>query len=231
VPAGETLFDCTALTPHTGGAFAPKGFQFTSSSGVDPSQNNFGNFLVPPGCALTQGYWKTHSEYGPAAHPDDTWDLITAAMTGAPGGDLGPDTEFFDSGLTWIQVFQTNPKGGNAWYILAHQYMAAVLNQLNGAGDVPLLAANLADAYTLLDYYDTQRNIPKNISNVLTSANDRGEAITIAGFLASYNEGQLGVPHCGESGFAGVGLSLNIVWPLALTPIAAAIMRRRRRAA
>ena len=231
VPVGETLFDCTTLTPHAGGTFAPKGFQFTASSGVNPSANNFGNFLVPPGCALTQGYWKTHSVYGPAAHPDDTWDLITAAMTGAPGLDLGPDTQFFDSGQTWIQVFKTNPKGGNAWYILAHQYMAAVLNQLNGAGDVPGLATNMANAYILLDYYDGQKNIPKNGSNVLTTAKDRDEAIAIAGFLASYNEGQLGVPHCGESGFAGVGLSLNVVWPIALAPIAASIMRRRRRRA
>ena len=159
---------------------------------------------MPPGCTLTQGYWKTHSTYGPAAHPDDTWDLITAAMTGATGGDLGPDTLFFDSGMTWIEVFKTNPKGGNAWYILAHQYMAAVLNQLNGAGSVPGLTGALADAYILLDAYDTAKNIPKDADNVLTSAKDRAEAIAIAGFLAQYNEGQLGVPHCGEEGFNGL---------------------------
>jgi hypothetical protein len=52
--------------------------------------------------------------------------------------------------------FDTNPKGGSAFYILAHQYMAAVLNQLNGASSVPGLAQTMADAYTLLDYCDTQ---------------------------------------------------------------------------
>ena len=39
------------------------------------------------GCTLTQGYWKTHSTYGPASKPDATWNLL-------PGG-LGPDTVFF----------------------------------------------------------------------------------------------------------------------------------------
>ncbi len=195
VPAGESVFDCTQLTPNSGGTFAAFGIQFTTTSGTDLTNNVFGNYLVPPGCTLTQGYWKTHSTYGPAAHPDDTWyDL--------PGG-LGPDTPFFDSGQTWYQVFNTTPKGGNAWYILAHQYMAAVLNQLNGAGDVPGLASALSDAATLLDNYDAQKNIPKKTDQVLTSAYDRDEALAIADFLTQYNEGQLGIPHCGESGFTG----------------------------
>ena len=231
VPASETVFDCTSLTPNSGGAFAPFGFRFTASSGTDQLSNNFGNFLVPPGCSLTQGYWKTHSIHGPAAHPDDTWNLITAAMTGAPGGDLGPDTQFFDSGMTWYEVFWTNPKGGNAWYILAHQYMAAVLNQLNGAGSPAGLAAALADAYVLLDHYDGTASIPKNGSQVLTSAKDRDEAIQIAGFLAAYNEGTLpGTSHCGEASFAGFKTgpaASGLFWPFALAPIVRLLKRRR----
>lgn len=78
--------------------------------------------------------------------------------------------------------------------------MAAVSNQLNGAASVPGMAQAMADAYTLLDYCDTQRTIPKNANSVLTPAKDRAGAIDIASFLASYNEGQLGVPHCGEDG-------------------------------
>jgi len=193
LPAGESVFDCTVLTPNGGGTFGAFGIQFTATSGASLENNLFGNFLVPPGCTLTQGYWKTHSEYGPAAHPDDTWDLLPD----------GPDTLFFDSGDTWYEVFWTNPKGGNAWYILAHQYMAAQLNLLNGAGMVPGLADALADAEALLNHYDTQQNIPKNADNVLTDAKDRAEAIAIADFLASYNEGFEGVPHCGEPGFTG----------------------------
>ena len=195
LPTGESVFDCTQLTPNSGGTFAAFGIQFTAMSGNDLTNNLFGNYLVPPGCTLTQGYWKTHSIYGPAAHPDDTWYLL-------PGG-LGPDTLFFDSTDTWYGVFNTSPKGGNAWYILAHQYMAAVLNQLNGAGDVPGLADALSDAVVLLDKYDLQENIPKKTDQVLTSAYDRDEALAIADFLTQYNEGQLGIPHCGEAAFPG----------------------------
>ena len=227
LPAGESVFDCTQLTPNGGGTFSAFGIHFTATSGATLTGNLFGNFLVPPGCSLTQGYWKTHSIYGPAAHPDDAWYLL---------GALGPDTPFFDTGDTWYEVFWTTPKGGNAYYILAHQYMAAILNQLNGAGNPAGLATNLANAEILLDYYDDppfNSNIPKNADNVLVlGTKDRAEAITIAGFLASYNEGTLpGTSHCGEENFAGfttiAGLSGGFVWPIALVPLASRLLRRR----
>ena len=75
-----------------------------------------------PGCTLTQGYWKTHSKYGPAPY-DATWALI------------GEDTTFFSSGKTWHQAIDTSSAGGNAYYILAHQYIAAKLN-LAGGGEL-----------------------------------------------------------------------------------------------
>ncbi|XYJ08576.1 hypothetical protein ACSUZJ_14280 [Telluria sp. B2] len=39
---------------------------------------------------------------------------------------------FFSSGLTWQQVLDS-PVRGNAYLILAHQYIAAVLNRAAGA--------------------------------------------------------------------------------------------------
>ena len=97
------------------------------------------------GCTLTQGYWKTHSTYGPASKPDATWNLL-------PGG-LGPDTVFFLSGDTWYEVFWTAP-AGNAYYNLAHQYMAARLNVLDGAS-ASLKSADgaIATATTLFETY------------------------------------------------------------------------------
>ena len=77
--------------------------------------------------------------------PDDTWDLITAAMTGAPGARVR-DTQFFAQRTDVVRGVLDEPEGRNAWYILAHQYMAAVLNQLNGAGSPAGLTAALADA-------------------------------------------------------------------------------------
>ena len=87
------------------------------------------------GCTLTQGYWKTHSTYGPASKPDATWNLL-------PGG-AGPDTVFFLSGASWYQVFWTAP-AGNQYYNLAHQYMAARLNVLDGASVPASVAAAIA---------------------------------------------------------------------------------------
>ena len=79
------------------------------------------------GCTLTQGYWKTHSQRGPAPY-DDNWANL---------GPLQQDTPFFTSGYTWYSLFWTPPAGGNAYIQLAHQYMAAKLNILNGASTTP----------------------------------------------------------------------------------------------
>ena len=199
-PAGESIFDCSTLT-STPVPYMHYGYQFAATSGAGFVNNIMGNYPVAPGCTLTQGYWKTHSTYGPAAHPDATWDQITAAMTGGSFGS-GPDSEFFTSGLTWYQVFTTNPKGGNAWYILAHQFMAAVLNQLDGAGDVPGLSTTLSQAYTILGNYATAKDIGKKDPN-------RDVAISLATFLNNYNNGLLGVPHCGEPGMTTYPMPLG----------------------
>ncbi|WP_170233691.1 hypothetical protein [Ornithinimicrobium humiphilum] len=58
------------------------------------------------GCTLTQGYWKTHSEKGPAPY-DETWAMLPN----------GADTTFFLSGKSWHEVFNTPPAGNS--YLLA----------------------------------------------------------------------------------------------------------------
>jgi hypothetical protein len=137
----------------------------------------------PQGCTLTQGYWKTHSVYGPAGPADPTWDELSA----------GPDTPFFISGQTWYEVFWTNPKGGNAYYILAHQYMAAVLNQLTGAASTSAVDAALAGAEA---YFSANGPTPKPADAL------RHQLIAWAGTLGDYNEGLIGPGHCDMDGFA-----------------------------
>lgn len=68
---------------------------------------------------LTQGYWKNHPENWPAP-PESLQGLVKY------------EDNFFYSGQNWMGVLQTQPKGGNAYYTLAHQYIAAVLNMYNG---------------------------------------------------------------------------------------------------
>jgi len=139
------------------------------------------------GCTLTQGYWKTHSVHGPARFPNDTWYLLPQVNNQS----LGPETPFFLSGQTWYQVFLTNP-AGNPYYVLAHQYMAAVLNKLAGA-DSTAADACLAFAVTFFNKYTPAQ------ANALRSTNaDRKQALNCAVTLDKYNNGIIGPGHCSE---------------------------------
>lgn len=128
------------------------------------------------GCTYTQGYWKTHSKYGPAPY-DATW------------AKIGENTLFFSSGQTWYAVFWTPPKGGNAYYILAHQYMAARLNVEAGASAPSQVSSAIAQATA----WFTGR------SSAAPKGPARDTAINLAGILAAYNEGSTGPGHCSVS--------------------------------
>ena len=67
----------------------------------------------PKGCVRTQGYWGNK--------PDVVW----------PKGH-SRDAQFFSSGLTWQEVLDS-PTRGDAYFILAHQTIAAMLNAASGA--------------------------------------------------------------------------------------------------
>jgi hypothetical protein len=139
------------------------------------------------GCTLTQGYWKTHSEFGPAPY-DETWGKLDANEDGDYEGASEP---FFDTGYTYYEIFQMAPKGGNAYIILAHQWIAAQLNTLNGA----YIPSDVLDAWNeaagLLTTYASELDIPKD-----TAPDDRARAIELAGILDMYNNGDIGPGYC-----------------------------------
>jgi uncharacterized repeat protein (TIGR01451 family) len=126
------------------------------------------------GCTLTQGYWKTHSSHGPAKKADATWAAVG-----------GPDAAFYLSGKTWYQAFWTAP-AGNAYYVLAHQFMAATLNVAAGASTTPGVDSALAAAQTFFSTY-TPANWPKAQKNTILSW---------ASTLDQYNNGLIGPGHC-----------------------------------
>lgn len=126
------------------------------------------------GCTLTQGYWKTHSIYGPAPY-DDTWALI------------GEDTPFFLSGKTYYEALWKQPKKGNPYWILAPQYIAAKLNVLNGASTTPEVDAALAWAETFFNTYTPDYSFSKALKKDVTY---------YAGILDDYNNGYIGPGHC-----------------------------------
>lgn len=136
--------------------------------------------VVPPSevCTLTLGYWKTHSEFGPAPY-DDTWALLPS----------GASTPFYLSGSTWLQVFNT-PPARNAYYQLAHQFMAASLNVLNGASP-SAVSSELSAAEALFNTYT-----PAQIAAEPKSSPLRAQMLTLASTLDNYNNGIIGPGHC-----------------------------------
>lgn len=144
------------------------GFKLISTNEEEPES----------GCTLTQGYWKTHSKYGPAPY-DPTWGL------------QGEDTPFFLSGKTWYEVMWTPPSGGNAYYSLAHQYIAAQLNFLNGASSTPEVTDAINAATTLFNTYTPAQwsSLPKSVKNQFKS---------LANILDQYNNGIIGPGHCDD---------------------------------
>lgn len=133
------------------------------------------------GCNLTPGYWKTHSDRGPAPY-DDAWALLAN----------DEDTAFFGSGKTYYQALWTAP-GGNAYYILAHAYIAAQLNQLNGASIPTNVLTAFNSATTLFNGYT-----PAAVAALRGNSPVRAQFISLAGILDAYNNGITGPGHCSE---------------------------------
>lgn len=162
----------------------------TNDNGVTGSDSWTVDVSVPcaGGCTLTPGYWKTHSHHGPAPE-DDAWFLL-----GDKDGDAlseGADETFFypKNNQTYYQVLWTPPAGGNAYYILAHQYIAAKLNILNGASSTPPVDAALVWATNFFNAYTPTDKLSKIVSQQAKSYSD---------LLDQYNNGLIGPGHCSE---------------------------------
>lgn len=158
----------------------------TDASGNATTDNDYvvksvtTSFDVPGSCTLTQGYWKTHSSFGPAPY-DSRW--ITTATP------LGASTLFFNTGKTWYQIYQLPPAGGNGFLQLAHQYMAAKLNILNGASSTAAVDAAILYAETY--FAGKAAGVTSESNNALNNT-----LKTKAGILGAYNEGTTGPGHC-----------------------------------
>lgn len=141
------------------------------------------NVPCETGCTLTPGYWKTHSINGPAPY-DDTWLQV------------GEETAFFLSGQSYYQALWTPPQG-NAYYILAHAWIATRLNLFNGAS-VP---AEVQDAFNEAEILFGQYT-PAQVAALKgkTGTQLRGEILGYAWILDQYNNGLAagGPPHCSE---------------------------------
>ena len=122
------------------------------------------------GCTLTQGYWKNHSELASNRNQVRDWP--------APFDER--DTM---CGESLLDILNVAPRG-EAWYILAHQFIAASLNAASGAS-TDGMAADLEEAEALL---------LSSCGGI--SSGDRARAIELSELFDAYNNGLLGPAHC-----------------------------------
>jgi len=151
------------------------------------------------GCVNSWGYWLNHSQYLNLSgdQRDPGWDII------------GEDTQFFSNyedapantdTLTWYEVLLIPPKGGNAYVVLAHQYVAAYLNIYGNGADPASLGTVMADVEALLTYYSTglggtyPPTIPRRADHF--TADDRAWAQELASLFDQFNNGYIGPGSC-----------------------------------
>jgi len=160
----------------------------TSDTNATGSSSWVLNVDVPceEGCTRTYGYWKTHSHHGPAPEDPGWYEL---GDVDGDGISEGADEMFFLSEQTYYQVMWTPPKHGNAYYILAHQYIAAKLNILNGAVSTPEVDDAIVWSEGFFGIYLPADPLPKPL---------RQMAIAYAELLDQYNSGEIGPGHCDE---------------------------------
>ena len=128
------------------------------------------------GCTYTRGYW--------TSKPGVVW----------PEG-FSRDELFFNSGKTWQQVLETSA-GGNGYYILAAQYIAAVLNQ-NKAIDPAVAPEGVQETIDLATAWFTAS---ADATTACPKPSSCGLQKTWAGVLDDFNNGVYpgGPPHCGD---------------------------------
>lgn len=136
--------------------------------------------LPPPspavGCSYSQGYWGAHSSRGPAPY-NSTW------------AALGEDIPFYLSGQTYYSQMHVSSKG-NAYNVLAVQFIAATLNVLSGAAAPAGVDMTAVDTF-FKTYTPAQAGAMKGSDPV------RKQALEWAQTLDSFNNGMLNVPKCG----------------------------------
>jgi hypothetical protein len=137
----------------------------------------FTNTFTPPppreNCTLTQGYWKNHGE---------DWDQVS------DGKPFLTTSTFYNSGVSYLTILNTPPKGGNAYLQLAHQFIAASLN-LNG-GTSANASVNAAISGAATYFAGAPAGIPNPVDP--TRSQLQGWATT----LDNYNNGLIGPGHC-----------------------------------
>lgn len=169
--AGTILADITVVgSADTGPITDPAPVIDIANRTVSVAMNAFHDATVTffnvagRGCTYSQGWYKN------------------------PGASTLPAGDFALSGASYLTVLRTAPRGGNVYYVLAHQYIAASLNFAAGAGSAPAVDAALAGAAAYFSVATPANSLPAGYTKSQVNA--------WASTLDDYNNGLLGPAHC-----------------------------------
>ena len=160
------------ITNHSGSLGKPKGPNPKATySGLIPPP--FCSNDVEGGCVYTRGYW--------GHKPGVVWP--------AP---YDRTAQFYFSGATWATAVEA-PGAGNGYWILAPQFIAAVLNKAKGAA-LPSGVSSIIDQAAL--WFNNASHVP----SICSAGGSCGIQKTWAALLDSYNNGIYpgGPSHCGD---------------------------------
>ncbi len=178
---------------HIGVPFGPNP-KFTYTGTLPPPACDEGN---NDGCTYTQGYWgsKPNVIWPTPYSRDAVFFLATknGSCTAYCGGNPNDDV-YVQLPASWQNVLDTSVNVSQGYYQLAHQYIAAVLNQAKT--DNPAVAPGGVQATLDLALAWLQGNAP----SACTAASSCGLQKDWAAVLAEFNEGVYpgGPPHCAD---------------------------------
>ena len=139
----------------------------------------------PSGCTLTKGYWKNHNDFARGKRRID-WPAV-----GFDEQDLLCEGET----RTNLELISQPVAGGDAYLILASQYLAAQQNVASGASTTEQVDQALAEAAVLLN---------ENCGQFVHASSEAGQLMLIwSEILDGYNNGIVGPGHCSGENYPG----------------------------
>jgi hypothetical protein len=148
-----------------------EGCPSSGSGGSGSGEGGSGGSSGP--CTLTQGYWKNHPE---------AWPVMSLTI----GGVVYSQADL-------LAIFAMDP-GGDASLILAHQLIAAMLNEAAAVIPPAAVTQALGEAQAwMAANADADGRLPYGTPSGSAAAN---EATTLSSELDNFNSGLAGVAHC-----------------------------------
>ncbi len=160
------------------------------TNGPNPKATYTGSIPPPAcggdcGCALTQGYWKNHTD-------DPAWLTANLSVFDTNSSGSGADEA--------LAILLTEPQFGDAWIILAHQYIAYLLNVANGACTPDGLVGLNGPVTKAGTFFSTYPDHASCLATKGGNSNPCGAPVADACVLDVYNHGEYpeGPSHCVE---------------------------------